>query len=199
MREIKRIFVHCTAGSQKTTLKQLENEFKIKGWKNPGYHYVVFPDGRIEQMLDESKVSNGVQGYNSTSINVAYVGGVDSKLKPVDNRTEAQKEALVALLSELKQRYPSAHIMGHRDIWGKDSKKWKKWCPCFDAEEEYANIGTIQPLMTTPIGPEKSDIKLTDIVETPKEPDIPEVQIEVVKPSILKTFINFLTKWIKKA
>lgn len=92
MRQIKRIFVHCTAGSQKTTLKQLENEFKAKGWKSPGYHYVVFPDGKIEQMLDESKVSNGVRGYNSTSINVSYVGGVDSKLKPVDNRTEAQKQ-----------------------------------------------------------------------------------------------------------
>ena len=30
--------------------------------------------------------------------------------------------------------------MGHRDIWGKDSKKWKKWCPCFDAEQEYKDI-----------------------------------------------------------
>lgn len=60
MRDIRRIFVHCTAGSQKQTLKDLLNEFKNKGWKNPGYHYVVFPDGKIEQLLDEDKVSNGV-------------------------------------------------------------------------------------------------------------------------------------------
>ena len=31
--------------------------------------------------------------------------------------------------------------MGHRDIWGKDPSKWKKQCPCFDAEKEYSNIG----------------------------------------------------------
>lgn len=54
MREIKRIFVHCTAGNQKQTLKDLLNEFKAKGWKSPGYHYVVFPDGKVEQLLDES-------------------------------------------------------------------------------------------------------------------------------------------------
>ena len=43
----------------------------------------------------------------------------------------------------LKQQYPKAHILGHRDIWGKDSKKWKKWCPCFDAEKEYSELDTI--------------------------------------------------------
>lgn len=163
MRGIKRIFVHCTAGSQKTTLKQLEQEFKNKGWKNPGYHYVVFPDGKIEQMLDESLVSNGVQGYNSTSINVAYVGGVDSKLKPIDNRTDAQKESLKSLLTDLKTSYPDAHIMGHRDIWGKDEKDWLKWCPCFDAEAEYASLGNPE------LAPEESkideDVALEDLAD----------------------------------
>lgn len=144
MRDIRRIFVHCTAGSQKQTLKDLLKEFKNKGWKNPGYHYTVFPDGKIEQLLSEDQVSNGVQGYNSTSINVSYVGGIDSKGRAVDNRTEAQKEALLTLLTELKQRYPNAHIMGHRDIWGKDISKWKKMCPCFDAETEYAHLDDIK-------------------------------------------------------
>jgi len=95
MREIKRIFVHCTAGSQKQTVKDLLQEFKAKGWNNPGYHYIVFPNGKIEQLLPESQVSNGVQGYNSTSINISYVGGIDNKGRAVDNRTEAQKEALL--------------------------------------------------------------------------------------------------------
>ena len=34
--------------------------------------------------------------------------------------------------------------MGHRDIWGKDSKKWKKQCPCFDAEAEYAHLDDVK-------------------------------------------------------
>lgn len=146
MRDIKRIFVHCTAGSQKATLEDLLNEFRAKGWNNPGYHYVVFPDGKVEHILPEDKISNGVQGYNSTSINVAYVGGIDSKGGATDNRTQEQKDALNHLLFGLKTRYPNAHIMGHRDIWGKDPKKWMKMCPCFDAEAEYENIVDTQEM-----------------------------------------------------
>ena len=143
MRKIERIFVHCTAGNQKQTLQQLKDEFIRKGWKNPGYHYVVFPDGKLVQLLSEDKVSNGVQGYNSTSINIAYVGGIDKQGRPLDNRTQAQKDTLYALLMYLKQQYPKAHILGHRDIWGKNSKNWKKYCPCFDAEEEYKEINNM--------------------------------------------------------
>lgn len=199
MRQIKRIFVHCTAGSQKTTLKQLENEFKAKGWKSPGYHYVVFPDGKIEQMLDESKVSNGVRGYNSTSINVSYVGGVDSKLKPVDNRTEAQKASLVTLLTELKSRYPDAHIMGHRDVWGKDPKKWQKWCPCFDAEAEYAEIGkVIQTPDSTPLLEpiEQPVITTADIIEKPVEEVVESVKDN--KKSFFSVVVSLFSKIFRK-
>lgn len=74
MRQIKRIFVHCTAGSQKQTIDDLKAEFRRKGWKNPGYHYVITTNGGTHQLLAIEEVSNGVQGYNSTAINVAYMG-----------------------------------------------------------------------------------------------------------------------------
>lgn len=203
MRDIKRIFVHCTAGSQKTTLKQLENEFKAKGWKSPGYHYVVFPDGKVEQMLDESKVSNGVKGYNSTSINVSYVGGVDSKLKPIDNRTEAQKVSLVNLLTDLKSRYPDAHIMGHRDVWGKDPKKWQKWCPCFDAEAEYAEIGKVKEVPTKPTIDERAidDLFFEKSVQGGNgllDQIQPVEQEPVQHESLLTKIMKIFVKWIQK-
>lgn len=145
MRKIERIFVHCTASPQATTtVNSLLKEFKNKGWKNPGYHYVIFPDGKIVNMLDESRVSNGVQGYNQTAINVAYVGGIDKKGKAVDNRTQAQKDALWRILRTLVVKYPDAQILGHRDISPDTNHNGKvdKWerikeCPCFDAMEEY--------------------------------------------------------------
>ena len=147
MRSIKRIFVHCTAGSQKQTVADLLAEFKRKGWRNPGYHVVITPDGECHQLLDYEKVSNGVKGYNSTSINVAYMGGIDSKLNPVDNRTDEQKQSLVRLLKELKGRYPKAQILGHRDISPDTNHNgivdpWEriKECPCFDAKEEYKDL-----------------------------------------------------------
>lgn len=147
MRKIERIFVHCTAGNQKATVEDLMREFKAKGWVNPGYHYAVLANGAVRQLLDESKVSNGVQGYNATSINVAYTGGIDKNGKGVDNRTEEQKKSLVSLLKSLKERYPNAKIMGHRDISPDKNNNgivdpWEriKECPCFDAITEYKNI-----------------------------------------------------------
>lgn len=147
MRRIERIFIHCTAGNQKATVEDLTREFKQRGFKNPGYHYAVMPSGRIEQMLPEEEVSNGVQGYNSTSINVAYIGGIDRNGKAVDNRTSEQKKSLVDLLKQLRQRYPKARIMGHRDISPDKNGNgivdpWEriKECPCFDAITEYKDI-----------------------------------------------------------
>ena len=79
MRYIKYIAVHCTASLQTMTIAELNREFKRKGWKNPGYHYVVMPSGKIVQLMPEEGVSNGVRGFNSVSINVAYIGGIDYK------------------------------------------------------------------------------------------------------------------------
>lgn len=147
MRKIEYIAVHCTAGSQNQTVEDLLSEFRRKGWKNPGYHYIVSPDGRITQLLDDSKVSNGVKGFNGITVNVAYIGGIDANGKATDNRTDAQKKALRQLLGMLKKKYPEAVIQGHRDfspdVNGNgvvDTWERIKECPCFDAKEEYKSI-----------------------------------------------------------
>lgn len=147
MRNIKYIAVHCTAGPQRQTIADLQAEFKRKGWRNPGYHYVVGPDGKIIQLLDESLVSNGVKGYNGTAVNVAYIGGVGRNGKPADNRTPEQREALRSLLKRLHEKYPAAVIQGHRDFspdLNHDGRitpnEFIKMCPCFDAKAEYKDI-----------------------------------------------------------
>ena len=85
-------------------------------------------------------INNGVKRYNSTNINIEYVGGIDSKGKAVDNRTKEQKDTLVTLLKQLKKKYPNAAIMGHRDSCVSDNSMWKKMCPCFNAKEEYKHL-----------------------------------------------------------
>lgn len=147
MRPIERIFIHCTASPQTATVQDILGEFRAKGWKYPGYHYVIAPDGQITCLLDENLVSNGVQGYNQTSVNIAYIGGIDRFGKSVDNRTQAQKDKLVWLLKELRKRYPKAEILGHRDISPDTNNNgivdpWEriKDCPCFNAKEEYKGI-----------------------------------------------------------
>ena len=128
--------MHCTATSQKTSISAIQSYWKNNlGWKMPGYHFIVMPDGEIVSLLPIEQVSNGVAGFNSVLINIAYLGGVDAKNFPQDTRTPQQKASLIKLLKELKQKFPTATIQGHRDF-----PKVKKACPSFDAKNEYKNV-----------------------------------------------------------
>ena len=107
------------------------------------------------QLAPYNQVTNGVKYYNSTSIHICYIGGVDKANvnKAKDSRTEAQKEALICEIENallyLKQFQSIAdvQILGHRDISpdknlnGKvDSWERIKECPSFDAIPEYAYL-----------------------------------------------------------
>lgn len=197
MRQIKRIFVHCTAGPQTQTVAQIQKYWKtVNKWKNPGYHYIIKPDGEIVQLLDESKPSNGVAGYNSTSINVCYIGGVDKQGRPVDNRTDAQKESLIRILKELKTRYPDAEILGHREIWGQDPSKWKKMCPCFSAKEEYKDIMKEPAEILDIVEPAKPIHIEPAPITIPTEPIVkPEpIQKESIFVSLIKALLSIFKK-----
>ena len=65
MRKITKIIVHCTASKQSWGVKELWAEFRHKGWKQPGYHYVITADGAIHQMLavEEVKAYDYTKGY----------------------------------------------------------------------------------------------------------------------------------------
>lgn len=136
MRKIKYIVIHCTATTQKATIQAIQNYWKYTlGWSAPGYHYIVTTKGNIQQLAPHNDVCNGVKGYNQHSIHISYIGGVDNKNKPVDNRTELQKQAILSKLKYLKSIYQDAVILGHRDFPGVT-----KACPSFDAKKEYQNI-----------------------------------------------------------
>ena len=143
MRKITRIFVHCTAGSQKQTVEDLKAEFKRKGWKAPGYHYVVDAQGQVCQLLSVEQIANGVYGYNKNSIHIAYMGGVDANGKAADNRTPEQKKALREIVESVHKHYPDAAVLGHRDISPDKNGNgivdpWEriKECPSFDVATE---------------------------------------------------------------
>ena len=136
MRDIKYIVVHCTATPQTTSVESIKQYWKTQlGWKMPGYHFMIKPSGEVVNLLPIEQISNGVKGFNSISINISYIGGIDAQGKPVDNRTPKQKESLKTLLKELKNKFKNAIIQGHRDF-----PNVKKACPSFDAKTEYKNI-----------------------------------------------------------
>lgn len=195
MRQIKRIFVHCTAGPQTQTVEEIKNYWKrVNKWTSPGYHYIIKPNGEIVPLQPEDKPSNGVAGYNSTALNVCYIGGVDKQGRPLDNRTDAQKASLSTILRDLHKRYPSAEIMGHRDIWGPDSRKWKKMCPCFDVKAE------LPTLLAEPIKPVEpiKDAKPVKVEQPTITPNIEPIMAPVSpKKGLFGTIISALAKIFK--
>ena len=143
-RRIDYIVVHCTATpeGQAKTVEQIRAEHKKQGWSDIGYHYVVTLDGRVQLGRDVDISGSHVSGYNSHSIGVVYVGGLENRpgvpykeLKAKDTRTQAQKAALLSLLLDLRKLYPTAKILGHRDFPGV-----AKDCPSFNAQREYNKV-----------------------------------------------------------
>jgi len=135
MRNITHIVVHCTATPQTTTVASIQRYWRENlKWKSPGYHFLIEANGTVHNLQPINLPSNGVAGHNANSIHVSYIGGVNGQ-RAVDNRTEAQKTALLTILRDLKKQFPNAIIQGHRDF-----PRVAKACPSFDAKKEYATL-----------------------------------------------------------
>lgn len=134
-RKVTKIIVHCSAtkASQRVTVADIDKWHKQRGFDRIGYHFVVYQDGTVHLGRKSEVAGAHVTGQNANSIGVCYIGGLDETGKAADTRTDAQKRALVELLTELKTQYPAATIHGHREFAAKA-------CPCFDAKKEYANL-----------------------------------------------------------
>lgn len=136
MRKITHIVLHCTATLQTVSLKSIQRHWReVNKWINPGYHKIILPDGTVVELLPIEKISNGVAGHNAHSIHISYIGGIDSKGRAIDNRTDAQKQTQIRLVKDLKKQFPDAIICGHRDFPGV-----KKECPSFDVKSWWSGV-----------------------------------------------------------
>jgi N-acetylmuramoyl-L-alanine amidase len=136
MRDIDKIIVHCSATPEgrHTTVEEIRQWHLQRGWKDVGYHYVIYLDGTIHKGRPEEVVGAHCSGYNKNSIGVCYIGGVAKDGKtPKDTRTEGQKRALREILNRLKKAYPKATLHGHNEFANKA-------CPSFNVKEEYKNL-----------------------------------------------------------
>ena len=135
MRSIKEIILHCsaTADGRDYTVSDIRRWHKQRGFRDIGYHYVIYRDGSIHTGRPLAQVGAHCLNHNAHSIGICYIGGLAKNGKtPADTRTEAQKKALTQLLTELHTCFPSATVHGHRQFANKA-------CPCFDVNE-YAYI-----------------------------------------------------------
>ena len=87
----------------------LENSIR---WKNPGYHFIIKADGEIVSLLPIEQVSNGVQGFNSVSVNICYIGDRSFR-KAQRYQNPGAKQSLLSKLKELKRSF---QMLSFRDI-----------------------------------------------------------------------------------
>lgn len=142
-REIEYIALHCTAGllpKKPSTIEDWEYFFysqKYPGYWMVGYNYIVDIDRVIalrpinkNSVLESNEIVWGVAGFNSRTVSIAYIGGLDKvkgKLVNKDTRTPLQKRLMDSLVREVKIVAPKAKIKGHYQF-----PNTRKTCPNFE-------------------------------------------------------------------
>ena len=131
MRNIDLIVIHCSATRCNTRYRvtALIRDHRDR-FGFTGYHYYITRDGTVYQTRHEQLVGAHAVGYNQHSLGVCYEGGLNAQGKSADTRTAAQKRAMSKLIQQLKERYPNAKVVGHRDL-----PNVHKDCPCFDVSK----------------------------------------------------------------
>lgn len=135
-RTINEIIVHCTATPElrEYSVADIRRCHLKRGFSDIGYHYVIHLDGTIEPGRDVDLSGAHCSYHNAHSIGISYIGGVAADCKtPKDTRTQAQKDALAAILEDLHALYPKATLHGHREFANKA-------CPSFNVHKDYDHI-----------------------------------------------------------
>jgi N-acetylmuramoyl-L-alanine amidase len=137
MREIDEIVLHCTATPYMREVHIDEvRRWHVQGrnWSDVGYHYLITLDGILEKGRELETVGAHVKGRNSTTIGVAYVGGLDPNGKPADTMTCEQDETFEHLVFALQLVLcRPLKLSGHNE-------HSSKACPGFDVKKKWPKL-----------------------------------------------------------
>lgn len=142
MKPVSLLVVHCSAtpAARDIGVAQLRAMHLARGFRDVGYHYIIRRDGRVEKGRPDNVMGAHVEGHNDGSLGICLIGGVKPDGRTAEqNFTPDQYTSLERLLRDLKGRYPSARVCGHRDLSpdrNRDGRvtpdEWLKQCPTFD-------------------------------------------------------------------
>lgn len=149
-RTVNKIVIHCSASPENVnyTFEQCIKDHKARGFKKCGYHRFISKDGTIHigRHFDEIGAHAG-NGQNAKTIGICYEGGLDSKKKAKDTRTQEQKAAMIQCIKEAIAYGQIKSIVGHRDLSPDidgdgivEPQEWIKMCPCFEVIPEYKHL-----------------------------------------------------------
>ncbi len=101
------VVVHHTASPCWTTLDDVDQWHRERGWDGIGYHYLITCDGQVHEGRSLRVQGAHALGRNRSHVGVALVGE--------DGFTQAQQESLKNLLTFLKLRFTIARIERHHE------------------------------------------------------------------------------------
>lgn len=103
-------------------------------WAGIGYHYFISKAGEIYRGRPRDTIGSHCYGYNSRSVGICHEGNFNVEPMPA-----AQWKASLWLVNQLKRIYPSARVVGHRDLNATD-------CPgrFFPLEDIKAGRGPVE-------------------------------------------------------
>lgn len=148
-RMINKIIIHCAATypGQDVGAYEIRRWHLERGYNDIGYHYVIRRDGEIDLGRPLDKAGAHTKGYNSNSVGICLVGGIqdgkggdanqDGVVEEWENRqrgapeanfTPAQWAALETLVIKLCEAFPGATVHGHNEFAAKA-------CPSFDVQK----------------------------------------------------------------
>jgi N-acetylmuramoyl-L-alanine amidase len=131
------IVIHYSATpiEKNYTAADIDKMHRQRGFAEIGYHFFIRKDGTVEKGRDTDqpgRFEQGAhsQGENASSIGICYEGGVRLANPELgfDSRTPEQTAAMIKLIDDLLDRFPSAQVEGHRDMPGAATQ-----CPGFNA------------------------------------------------------------------
>lgn len=111
------VVVHANVGTAEGTVSWFRNE-NVKG----SYHYLITLEGEIWQLVDESERAYhaGVSSFDGyTDLNDLSIGVcIESYERTESEVTEAQYEALLELIRNIKERYDikTDYVRGHKEV-----------------------------------------------------------------------------------
>ena len=103
------IILHHEAGNG--SVEDVHNYHLSKGWKGIAYHYFVRKDGSIYRGRPEDTSGGHTTGYNHNSIGICAEGNFE-----LETMSDAQRDALHALVLDVRTRYPDTQTVRHRDL-----------------------------------------------------------------------------------
>lgn len=118
MRKITHIVIHNSASNRSTTTINDIRRWHVEenGWKDIGYHRVIYISGEVLQGRPDAEIGAHAEGFNAHSLGICLTGNFD--VDKIDER-DPQFKALVQTVATLCKRYgiPVENVIGHRDVY----------------------------------------------------------------------------------